>query len=108
MRYDPNDVVELDDDPYAQAATFAAGAPVGRAPGGVAYPLYGVGQAAPNGNGAPNGAPMMAQAQGLVQRLKWPFIGFLLGAATVGGAWFYFGHWKPLQAKAKGRKRRAA
>ena len=102
MRYDPHDVVELDDDPFAQAATHAAGAPVGRAPGNVAYPLYGVGQA-PN-----NGAPTMmvpTNAQTLVQRLKWPFVGFLVGGAVVGAAWFYWGHWLPLKKKAKGRRR---
>lgn len=104
MRYDPNDVVEPHQDAYAAAASYAAGAPVGMAPGGVAYPLYGT-PPVPNGNGAPAPNGLMAGGPaGLIARLKAPAIGFVLGAAVMGGVWFYFGHWLPLKKKAKGRR----
>lgn len=94
-QYRQSDVVEMDDG-YQQAATYAAGgAPVGRAPGHVAYPLYGLGQA------------QNAQQQvTLWQRLRWPTVGFVLGAAAMGAVWFYFGHWLPLKRKAQGRRKR--
>ncbi|HEY5656686.1 MAG TPA: hypothetical protein VIY27_02750 [Myxococcota bacterium] len=98
MRYGSQDVVEVSDG-YADAATRASGAPVGAGPGHVAYPLYGVGQVPPNG-----AAPGMASAATAIARLKWPFVGFILGAAAMGGAWFYFGHWLPLKKKARGRR----
>ena len=98
QHYGPQDVVEMDD--YAAAASMASGgAPVGRAPGGhVSYPLYGVGQAPPPVPGNGTITPILT-------RLKWPVVGFVLGLASMGGAWFYFGHWRPLKQKANRRKR---
>ena len=92
MQYGPNDVVEPNDDLYAEVASAAAGAPVGRAPAQVAYPLYGVGNAS------------LAPVAGRLAPLKWPAVGFFLGALTMGGAWFYFGHWRPLKKKANARR----
>ena len=97
-RYD-QDVVEADDG-YAAAATYASGgAPVTSAPGHVAFPLYGMGQAQ-----TPAGAMELRPIGTVWDRLRWPAIGFALGAAAMGGAWFYFGHWLPMKVRASGRK----
>lgn len=109
MRYDPNDVIELDRGapatPYAMAAQRASGAPVGYAPGSVAYPLYGYGPGM--GTDPATQAAMMpvAPTPTLLERLKWPVLGFGLGALTVGGLWFYFQHFKPLLERARKKKR---
>jgi hypothetical protein len=88
-----SDVVEPGDPLYTEVAAAASGAPIGAGPGHVAYPLYGLGQDAP------------VPAASFVQRLKWPVVGFVAGAATMGAVWFYFGHWLPLKKRAEGRKR---
>jgi hypothetical protein len=75
---------------YAAQASGGAPAVAGMAP----YPLYGI----------PMGTEPPAQP-GFIDNVKsfalHPATMFAAGALSVGGAWFYFGYWRPRSKKMK-------
>jgi len=74
---------------YASQARRASGG-ARQAAGMAPYPLYGIGQVPP----APEAVPFY----------RANYFWFGTGATAIGALWFYFGWWRPRQARSKKKK----